>query len=214
MTVQSKTDRAAAHDTVDPTERSAVPADPGRAPAADDRLPVADRRPPATSRVLWLLLYALVISLMALRTPLLYDYLTEHRPAGMDAINDAELEALALKSGVFFAVVLTALVVALFFSVAAILEKNVFTARLTVRGNLSFGLFYLISAMCWVPANAISVAFDIVDPRKSLPYYAYVLAVGLAAPWLFRRTWWGLPRRKIVILFVVSLIMACFTIVG
>jgi hypothetical protein len=124
------------------------------------------------------------------------------------------MEVLALRIGVLLGVVITALAMGLYFSLAAVLERKVFTIGRPLRGQLSFGLFYLVISLCTVPVHVVSVAFQIADPRQNVLYYVYVVGVGALAPWVFHRSWRGLPTSKIVILFTTSVVLASLTVVG
>ena len=188
---------------------------PGRAPEPEDLPRAPARRPPATSRVLWLTAYALAILLMILRAPQAYEYVRQRVPADMSAgIDDADMEALALRTGVFLALVLTALIVGLYFSLAGVMEKKIFTVGRTIRGNLSFGLFFLVITLCVLPVQAVGLVFDIANPREDVFYYVYVVLVGLLSPWIYFRTWRGLSGRKIALLFASSLVLAALTVAG
>ncbi|WP_199034400.1 hypothetical protein [Glycomyces salinus] len=190
------------------------PSGVGAAPRPDD-LPEPDAKPaPATSRFLWFGAYALVVLLTALRAPQAYAHVSDRVPSELsEGIDDADMQSLALRSAVLIGVIVTAFTVAVYFVLAAMLEKKVFTARKTLRGRASFGLFFLIMVLCFVPTQAAGLAFDVV-PRESLYYYAYILAVAIAAPWVFRGVWKGLPARKIAILFTASIAMASLTGIG
>jgi hypothetical protein len=192
-----------------------VSVDPGKAPELDELPRDTARKPPATSRPLWLTAYLLVIVVMILRVPQVYDYLGERVPAEMSAgINDKDMEALALKTGVFLALVLTALIVALYFSLAAVLEKKIFTVGRTIRGNLSFGLFFLVITLSTLPVQIAGLVLDIPNLRGNMLYYVYILAVGLLSPWVYHRTWKGMPARKLIILFTASTVVALLTVIG
>jgi hypothetical protein len=214
MAQEDSTDRRAGGaegvTTLDPTMR----ADVGLAPEPAGAARTANR-PPATSRALWVVTYLLVALLIGLRIPQTYEYLADRVPPDMaEALNDPEMERLALRVGVYLGVVLTALVVAVYFSVAAVLERKVFTVGRTIRGRLSFGLFYLVTTLCMVPVHVVSLVFGIPDPRQSVLYYVYVVAVGIGAPWVYYRTWRRLGAQKIFILFTTSVILATLTIIG
>jgi hypothetical protein len=204
-------ERTIDHPPVDPV---AVP-DPGKAPAPADLPAAPERRPPATSRAVWLVTYAAVVVLIVMRAPQAYEYLLQRVPPDLSAgIADPDMEALALRTGVYLAVVLTALVVGIYFSLAAVLERKIFTARHPLPGGWSFGLFYLIISMCMIPVHVLCLVLDIPDPRVSVLYYLYIVGVGLLAPWAYRGTWKGLPARKIVILFTSSAVLATLTVIG
>jgi hypothetical protein len=192
----------------------AAPPDPGNAPAPGDAVPRAVRTPPVTSRPLWFLTYLAVLVFMALRLPRTYDYLSRNMPPAMSAeINDKDLEALALRIGLFLGLVLTALIFGMLFVASAILEKRMFPARKALGRRLTFGLYFLVVATCVLPPQVVSVLFDIAV-IKGVGLYVYVAAVGLLAPVVFHRAWRPLPPARVAAIFAVSLGLAAFTSIG
>jgi hypothetical protein len=198
------------------TERADRPAaaDPGNAPAiaAPTR---TERRPRATSRVLWLVSYAAVVVLIGLRIPRTFSDLRRNMPAEMSAqIHDKDMETLALRTGLFLGVVLTALIFVLLFVASAILEKRVFAARRTLGKGLSFGLYFLVILLCVLPAQVICFAFDISTLQGKPLFLAYVGVVGLLSPFVFLRELRRSSATQIATVFITSVGLAALTSVG
>lgn len=178
-------------------------------------LPDTSVRRRATSRTFLLTVYCLLLLLIALRVPQNYRQLQQNVPADLAAaIHDEAMEALALKVGVFLALVVTALAMAVFFALATVLEKRLFTGGLRLGRTVSVGLYVLVVTLCVVPVQAAGALFDVVDPRRSLLVYTYVGCVGLATPLLFRRAWRSLPGQTIAVLFGTSVGLAALTVIG
>jgi len=185
------------------------------APPIDDLLPGSEKRPPATSRALLLVTYLAVLTTLAMRVPQTYEHLREHVPAGISAeIHDPDMEALALKTGVFFALAVTALAVGIFFALAVILEKRVFTANVFLGPRVSIGLYALVVALCVLPPQVVSAVSGIWNLHVSPLLYLYVACVGLLSPLLYHRTWRALPARSIAIIFMTSAGLAALTVIG
>jgi hypothetical protein len=188
--------------------------DPGNAPAPGDAPEISRKTPPPTSRALWLATYVAVLVFLALRLPQTYEHLRRNIPAGMSAeINDKDMEALALRIGLFLGLIMTALIFGMLFVGSAILEKKIFPARKTVRGRLTFGLYFLVISLCVVPPQVASVIFGI-PVVKGAVLYLYVATVGLLAPALFYGEWRKLPTARIAAVFATSLGLAAFTSIG
>jgi len=188
--------------------------DPGNAPAPGDAPAVPRRTPPVTSRVLWLLTYLAVLVFMALRLPQTYEHLRRNVPAEMSAkIHDADMEALALRIGLLLGLILTALIFGILFVASAILEKKVLPVPVAIGRRLTFGLYFLVIALCVLPPQVISLVFDIAVV-KGPALYLYVAAVGLLTPALFHHAWRPLPAARITTIFAVSLGLAALTSIG
>ena len=185
---------------------------PAAAPAPTDLPDVA--QPAPTSRVLLLLSYALVLLLLGLRVPQTYAYLQQHVPATLSAeIHDEGLESLALKTGVFLAYVVTALAVAIFFALARMLEKRVFTSVLPLPGGTSVGLYCLVVVLAVLPVQAAALSGDGTTERGALTY-VYVLGVGLLAPLLYRQAWQDEERARRCVIVLTSFGLAALTVIG
>lgn len=187
----------------------------GDAPPLEAETAAEPPRPRATSRPLWLIAYVAIIALLVARIPQLQAYVDGRMPReSLDALGDPELERLAVRSAILIGIVLLALVAALYLSLAAVLERKVFTARIAIGKGMSFGLYFLVITLCLIPANVFSLLTGVVAVREHLWYFVYLGLVGAAAPFAFRSTWKGLPRRKIALLFATTIGLTALTAAG
>jgi hypothetical protein len=154
-----------------------------------------------TSRVLWLVAYALTIGAVLLRLPTLHDtvrrQLRDSEMAGK--VEDRSMEALAVNVGLLLAVFLSMLLLAVFYSLAAVVERNVLTMRREAGRGLGFGLGFVIAVLCTLPVHLVCSVFAVSSPKTAGWYYWYVLLVAVTAPLLFRPHWSGRGRRRIVL---------------
>ncbi|MCD0445731.1 hypothetical protein LO763_19160 [Glycomyces sp. A-F 0318] len=184
----------------------------GDAPPIEEEAAAAERPRSATSRPLWLLAYLVIVGLLVARIPQLQAYVDQEMPQeSLDAIGDPELEQLAVRSAIMIGIVLLSLVAALYLSLAAVLERKVFTARIAVGKRTTFGLYFLVTVLCLVPGNLFSLVTGVVAVREHLWYFLYLGLVGAAAPFAFRSTWKGLPGRKIALLFATTIGLTALT---
>ncbi|MEU6708129.1 hypothetical protein [Streptomyces wuyuanensis] len=160
------------------------------------------RYPGPTSRVFWLIAYALTTAAILLRLPALHETVRlQLRDSDMaDKVKDKSMEALAVNIGLLLAVFLSMLLLALFYSLTAAVERNVLTARRHAGPKRGFGLGFVIALMCTLPVHLVSAAFGVSSPKTTGWYYLYVLLVAVTAPILFRThgTRLGDGRRKII----------------
>lgn len=157
-----------------------------------------------------MLLYVLSIALVAASAPTLRSEVQQRLAdsAARDKVTDPGLADLAVNIGVLVAVLVFMLVLALYLSLAATMDRHIFRPRLRVNGHSPFGLFFVVAACCTVPVHAVSTTLAIAAPKDTPLFFAYVIAVGLAAPWLFRRHWIDIPRSKKAIVFSSSVLLA------
>ncbi|SDE21029.1 hypothetical protein [Glycomyces harbinensis] len=190
-------------------------AEVGDAPPPEEAAAAEPPRPPATSRPLWLIAYFAIIALLVARIPQLETYVDGRMPQeALDAIGDPELEQLAVRSAIMIGIVLLALVAALYLSLAAVLERAVFTARIAIGKGMSFGLYFLVITLCLIPANLFSLLTGVVAVREHIWYFLYLGLIGVVAPFAYRSTWKGLPRRKIALLFATTIGLTALTAAG
>ncbi|WDO11363.1 hypothetical protein ME763_37220 (plasmid) [Streptomyces murinus] len=163
-------------------------------------------KPGPTDRLLWLVAYALTVVAVLLRTPVLHGTVHQRLQASEMAglIKDEGMETLAVNVGLLLAVLVSTLLLGIFYSLAATVEKHVFTARRTVGGR-SFGLFFTVALLCTLPVHAVSAALALSSPKDSGFYYLYVLVVGLTVPLWFRAGWKGRGQQKALTVFAFSL---------
>ncbi|MGI5195684.1 hypothetical protein ACQEVY_18890 [Streptomyces sp. CA-288835] len=165
-----------------------------------DGKPRKVRRPGPTSRVFWLIAYGLTIAAVLLRLPTLHETVRQQlRDSDMAGkVEDKSMEALAVNIGLLLAVFLSMMLLAVFYSLAAVVERNVLTMRRQAGRDLGFGLGFVIALLCTFPVHLVCSALAISSPKTTGWYYLYVLLVALSAPILFRKDWVGLDRRKII----------------
>lgn len=186
-----------------------------KAPPADDLPLTSTESPRATSRGLLLLTYLAILVTLAMRVPQTYEQLRGHVPQGLStAMHDKDMETLALKSGVFLALAVTAFAIGIFFALAVVLEKRIFTARISVGARVSIGLYVLVVTLCVLPPQVANAVFGAGNVRFSPLMYAYVAGVGLLSPLLYRRAWRDLPAGPIAIIFMTSAGLAALTVIG
>ncbi|MFI6810235.1 hypothetical protein ACIBO6_35395 [Streptomyces luteogriseus] len=181
----------------------AVPAtalEPAESEHGVDGKPRKVRRLGPTSRVFWLVAYGLTIAAVLLRLPTLHETVRRQlRDSDMAGkVEDKSMEALAVNIGLLLAVFLSMLLLAVFYSLAAVVERNVLTMRRHARGDLGFGLGFVIALLCTFPVHLVCSVLGISSPKTAGWTYLYVLLVALFAPLLFRKQWIGLDRRKII----------------
>ncbi|MFE2527580.1 hypothetical protein ACFXEL_25420 [Streptomyces sp. NPDC059382] len=168
------------------------------------------RKPGPTSRVFWLIAYGLTMVGVLLRLPALHETV-RHRLQSSDMagkVEDKSMEALAVNVGLLLAVFLTMLLLAVFYSLAAVVERNVLTMRRRAGRKRGFGLGYVIALLCTFPVHLASAVFGVSSPKTSGWYYLYVLLVAGIAPFLFRTAWNGPERRKIITTFAFAVGLA------
>lgn len=187
---------------------------PGPAPEPEGVAPAAQRRRSATSRSLWVACLALIGTLMVLRIPLTYEYVTQRVPPEFSAeIGDEQMEALALRVAVFVGFALTLLIITCYFVLAAVLEKRLFPAAKRI-GGATVGLYFLVVTMCVVPPQVVSLVLRVPNPRGSPWYFIYIAVVAGALPWLYRTAWQDRTRKRRLAIFLASYGIAILTVLG
>ncbi|MFE7315783.1 hypothetical protein ACFU7T_22275 [Streptomyces sp. NPDC057555] len=181
-----------------------TPAEQGTKDA--DRHTGRSREPGPTDRVFWLIAYALTVGALLLRMPTVHDVVRDElRDSGLAGkVEDKSMEALAVNVGLLLAVLLSMLLLGIFYSLAAMVEKKIFSARRKVGGKRGFGLFFAVAVLCTLPVYVVSSALGVSSPKETGYYYVYVLVIALAAPFLFRGHWVGRGRRSIITVFAFS----------
>lgn len=172
-------------------------------------------RPPGpTSRVFWLIAYGLTTAAVLLRLPTLHGTVRRQlRDSDMAGkVTDKDMEALAVNIGLLLAVFLSMMLLAIFFSLAAAVERYVLTMRQQAGHGLGFGLGFTIALLCTLPVHLVCSVLGISSPKTTGWYYLYVLLVALIAPLLFHKHWTGFDRRKIVTTFAFAAGLAVFSL--
>jgi hypothetical protein len=170
----------------------------------------------ATPRRWWVLVYLVTVAAVVVTAPTLRSEV-DRQLAGSDAVgqvHDPALADLAINIGMLLAVLLFMLVLALYLSLASVMDRSLFRPRLRPNGRGPIGLFFIVAACCTVPVHAVSAAFSIAGPKDTPLFYVYVMAVGIAAPFLFRRYWVDLERSRKAALFGSALMLAAASYVA
>jgi hypothetical protein len=141
-----------------------------------------------TDRSMWVGAYVLTAVAVVARLPYLRGYVEERvgEVSRSQGLADARLQTLAVNAGLFLAVLMALLLVWLYYSLASMIERVVFSGTRAVRAR-SFGLFFLIAFLLTLPVQLISTALHVTSPKGSHVFYAYVALVAVACPMFFRR---------------------------
>ncbi|WP_448060444.1 hypothetical protein [Cellulomonas hominis] len=119
-------------------------------------------------------------------------------------VTDAHLQGLAVNVGLALAILVSALLYMLYQSLGRLLEKHVFTPdRRLWRARV--GMFYVIAVSSALPPAVVSALAGQVTLRGNWWFYAWVVGVGTAAPFLFRGGWANVDMGRKVILFVAAI---------
>ncbi len=165
---------------------------------------------PATSRVLWAAGLVLLVATLAGRLPVLRAYVLGRladSPQVTGALTDPHLRDLAVNVGLTLAVTVATLLYVLYQSLGRVLEKHVFTAMIPVA-RVRVGLFFLIASLSTLPPAMASALVGQVSLRGHWWFYAWVIGVGFAVPWLFRPHLRHVKVGRKAILFAVAVIFA------
>lgn len=173
------------------------------------------RRPGPTSRVFWLLAYGVTVAALLLRLPALRETVREQlRDSDMAGkVKDKDMEALAVNIGLLLAVFLSLMLLAMFYSLAATVERNVLNMRLQVGQGRGFGLGFVVTLLCVFPVHLTCALLGVSSPKTNGWYYLYVLLVAVLAPLLFRKQWAGLGRRGIFTVYASAAGLAALSLV-
>ncbi|MGW8954719.1 hypothetical protein [Streptomyces sp. NPDC055709] len=130
----------------------------------------------------------LTTAAVLLRLPALHETVRQQlRESDMaDKVEDKSMEALAVNIGLLLALFLSMLLLAVFYSLAAAVERNVLTTRRQAGPERSFGLGFVIALLCTLPVHLVSAAFGVSSPKTTGWYYLYILLVAVTAPTFFR----------------------------
>ncbi|UYY82469.1 hypothetical protein OIT41_05240 [Arthrobacter sp. YA7-1] len=162
----------------------------------------------STSRGLWIASYILLMVLVALRLPLTRKYLNANVPADVRSeIGDDRLLSLSMTVGTVMFFLLYAVIIALYFSLAAFLDKRVIPGKSVLAGRVNIGAFFVIAIFATIPVNLFSVLFGVIQPRDVPGFWAYFPSTALVALALFYRHWRGFStgRKILVVLSAIGL---------
>ncbi len=163
--------------------------------------PSAAREWVPTSRGLWIASYILLMVLVALRLPLTRKHLNANVPADVRSeIGDDRLLSLSMTVGTVMFFLLYAVIIALYFSLAAFLDKRVIPGKSVLAGRVNIGAFFVIAIFATIPVNLFSVVFGVIQPRDVPGFWAYFPSISVLALAIFFRHWRGFSTgRKILV---------------
>lgn len=170
--------------------------------------PAATREWVSTSRSLWIAGYILLMALVALRLPLTRKYLSANVPADVRSeIGDDRLLSLSMTVGTVLFFLVYAVIIALYFSLAAFLDKRVIPGKSVLAGRFNIGAFFVIAVLATIPVNLFSVAFSVIQPREVPGYWTYFPSMAVLALAIFYRHWreFSTGRKILVVLSAVGL---------
>lgn len=163
-------------------------------------------REPMTNRKVWIGTIVVTALLLVARSATIYGTIgvkLDENGIG-EQIQDKGLEQLAVNVGFMLAIIISLAVLLALYSIAALMERNIFRVNLKVMPGVRIGPFYPVVFASTIPVQIVCLLFGLSSPKDSLIYYLYVVAVGLACPLLFRRVWKNLPKSKVTTYFVCS----------
>ena len=173
-------------------------------PAATETASATQGGQPATSRVLWWVLCSLLGVLVVLRVPDVYADLQASLPQELsESIGDPDMQATALKIGTGLALAGYVGAMAIYCSLAALLEKRLFGLSLPVGRRHRAGLFFLTATLCTVPVQVYGILTSQARIDRGWSYAAYFVVVALVTPLLFRRSLRRLAASRVAVLFAV-----------
>jgi len=166
-----------------------------------------------TTRSVWLTAYALTAAAIVLRVLTLRHYVASEiaRQNVLHDLHDPRLEKLAVNTGYLLAVLISLLILWLFYSLASVMERNIFRTAHQV-GPVRIGLFFVVAFLTTLPVHAVCAAFGVISPKNSVIYFVYVAAVGLATPLLYRQGWAGRSRGRVLGVFLFSFALAALSV--
>jgi hypothetical protein len=171
---------------------------------APAELEVTRRRPePMTSRRVWVTTLVITALLLGARSGAIYGYVqSEIQRNGIAAeVNDKNLEQLAVNIGFTLALLISLAVLLVFYSIAALMERNIFGVSMPIMRGVRVGPFYPIVLGSTVPVHLGALVLGLTAPKDQPLYYVYVLTISVLCPLLFRRYWKTLPTSKKVAYF-------------
>lgn len=184
--------------------RTFIPVPAAPPATAQETLPTAA----STPRFLWIGAYVVLMILVTLRLPLVNQHLRGQVPADVRAeLSDDRLLSLSITVGTVLFILVYAVVVALYFSLSAFLDKRLVPGKALVGGRWYVGAFFVIPVLATIPVNLFSVAFGVMQPRDVPGYWFYFPLMAVVVLALFRRHWLGLPlgRKVLTVLSALGL---------
>jgi hypothetical protein len=175
-------------------------------PASD----VVVREQRLTSRWLWWASVALLMLTVVARLAPLRSYVANklaESPQVTRQLTDDHLRSLAINVGIGLALIISVILFILYQSLGRALESQMFAVSHRV-GRIRFGMFFTVEVLAVLPPALVSALTAQISLRGHWWYYAWMLAVGLAIPWMYREHWARTTTGRKAILLVSAVILA------
>jgi hypothetical protein len=170
--------------------------------------PSAAKEWASTSRPLSITGYVLLMALVALRLPLTRQYLSANVPADVRSeLGDDRLLSLSMTVGTVLFFLIYAVIMALYFSLAAFLDKRVIPGKSVLAGRFNVGPFFVIAVLATIPVNLFSVALGVIQPRDVPGYWVYFPSMAVLVLAIFYRHWreFSVARKILTVLSALAL---------
>lgn len=169
----------------------------------------------STSRALWIAGYVALMSLVALRLPLTRRHLSSNVPADVRSeLGDDRLLDLSMTVGTVLFFLVYAVIIALYFSLAAFLDKRVIPGKSVLAGRLTVGAFFVIAMLSTIPVNLFSVAFGVIQPRDVPGYWLYFPLMVILVLAIFYRHWREFSTGRKILLGLSALGLSTIVAIG
>ncbi|MHC6219860.1 hypothetical protein [Arthrobacter sp. MMS24-S77] len=169
----------------------------------------------STSRALWITGYVVLMSLVALRLPLTRRYLSSNVPADVRSeLGDERLLDLSMTVGTVLFFLVYAVIIALYFSLAAFLDKRVIPGKSVLAGRFNVGVFFVIAMLSTIPVNLFSVAFGVIQPRDVPGYWLYFPLMVVLVLAIFYRHWQEFSTGRKILLGLSALGLSTIVAIG
>ncbi|MBT8161608.1 MULTISPECIES: hypothetical protein [Arthrobacter] len=169
----------------------------------------------ATSCLLWIAAYLIMMALVALRLPLTRQHLSTRVPEDVKSeLGDDRLLQLSMTVGTVVFFLVYAVIIALYFSLASVLDKRIIPAKCLVAGRFNVGAFFVIAVLSTIPVNLFSVVFGVVQPRDVPGYWVYFPSMAILVLAFFFRHWRHFPPGRKVLVVLTAIGLASIVAVG
>lgn len=169
----------------------------------------------ATSRILWFTGFGVLMLAVALRLPLIYQRVATEVPAEVETqIGDQRLLSFSLTAGTVLFFLIYSGIMALFFSLSALLDRQLIPDKARIFGKWSVGPYFLIAILATIPVNVFSVTFNLVQPRDLPGYWIYFILIAAASLTMFYRQWQNVSILKKIIIIMTALGLSLVTAIG
>src|SRR4029453_3826383 len=176
---------------------------------------VSSNKDSSSSRILWIAAYVLLLVLVILRLPLINKFLSAQVPEDLQSeLGDDRLLSLSMTVGTVLFFLLYAVILALYFSLAAFLDRRLIPGKAIVAGRFRVGAFFVIAILATIPVNLLSVTSGIVQPRELPGYWLYFPTTPILVLALYYRHWGRLSTSRKVLIVVSALGLSTVIAVG